>query len=256
MNRPLTATAVSALLVAALTGCGSDDGTDPSEWGTGEVVGASPAATPDADSDGDTISKSALSAEQTTLHAEMILFEDVAKAKASEGSGGGGVSASFRESDDEEGRWLERPDGIRLAKDYTITWSNGKLTSYQLKTDQGEQMTYEAGRISVDVAVDTPRDGDLERSARQLERAVADWVAKHGKPPSVSDSSGGITLAEGFFSESDIAEVEVPFEGDISMVESFSANDEYTVHLRSDDTQENATLTQDGLTFSRPFEIV
>lgn len=270
MRRILTAAAVSALLTAALTGCGTEDGTDASEWGTGEIVGASPGASPTESTEpevsgsprttetgDDTISKSALNEEQTTLHAEMLLFEDIAKAEASEGNDAGSASASFRDADeDDAGDWLKRPDGIRVAQAYVITWSNGKINTYTLTTDSGERMTYEAGRISLDVTVDSPRDSELERSAQELERAVADWVDQHGKPPAVSHGSGRTTLSEGFFGESDIAEVEVAFEGDITMAGSFNTNDEYTVHLRSNESQEDAWLTQDGLKFSRLHEIV
>lgn len=280
MRQTLTTAVASVCLAVVLTGCGSDDGTDAAEWGKGEVVGASPVATPktpsgspsdettsaaspddSGDSGGpeglgdDTIPSTELSADQATLYEEMVLFEDVAKARAREGSGGG-TTASFREAGEPEDRWLQRPDGISLAQRYAITWDGGKLLTYTLTTDARERMTYEAGRISLDVTVDPPRDQAFERAAQQLERAVDDWRTRNGEPPTVSTSPGRFTLAESFFGESEIKEVEVPFEGDISMKEFSSSNGDFSVDLRSGETGENAWLTQDGLTFSRPFEVV
>ncbi|WP_110240836.1 hypothetical protein [Nocardioides gilvus] len=269
-NMPL---AMAALLCALLTGCGTDDGSDGTQWGTGEVVGSGPTSSSDtsegsasggassrsevgdstADSN-DTVPMSDLSDEQVTLHGEMILFEETAKAKAGDGSGGS--AGSLRDPGEASRSGVARPEGVSLAQDYAISWMDGKVVSYALTTASGERMTYEAGRISLDVAVESPRHAELKKSAEALARAVDDWVEANGEVPSVSHSIQGFTLSDGFFSESEVEEIEVPFEGDIAMPEYSRTNDDFTVTLRSDDTQERARLTQDGLTFSRPYEVV
>lgn len=250
---------LAPLLAAAplLVACGGEPAHDYSDEGT--VVGATdtPSGTPsDKQSDKQsaglaTVAKSSLTDEQARLYEDMVLFEQTARAKV--GGGWGGSFGRFTEPGDSHG--MQKPAGIQVADDHTIGWQDGELRSYALTTVSKERMTFEDGKIYLDVAFEKAQDPALGRVAQQLTAAVDSWRTRHGFRPLVEAVGGGLELRHDSSAGND-ERVKVSLPDGLTLDEFARMNDEYRVGVLSAATQERALLTQDGLAFVRALEVV
>ncbi|WP_162599959.1 hypothetical protein [Nocardioides solisilvae] len=265
-----TLAAASMLLAPFLLACGAEDpaGQPLAEPAGGESAAGSPAAgsTPDptsgsttdappgdpAESEDGTVAQASLTDEQAQLHADVLLFEEVAVAEAGEGFGGRFGSLTDGTADHFE---VAAPR-VAVADQFAIEWANGKVTTYTLSTDSGEQMTWEGGSVFLEVPVDQPEDADLTAGAEKLRAAIEEWIATYDEIPSVDSGFGDLTLAPGMFDEYDAEEVELELPDGLEPGGWSRVNDSYEVGLESEATDESAVVDQDGVRFFRTHRVV
>lgn len=276
MRRSAVRTLVAVVLSGAvLVGCGTQERPDADDWGPigpvessspGESAsaGTEPTDTESADTEPgetesvgsapSTLTEDDLTPDQAQLLSEMVLFRDLARAEVGDGSGGG--SYNFRDDESDFGSGLIRPDGITLADEYDLTWMDGKLDGYVMRTDSGLRMEYDGSIFTLDVPVDAPQHDALRDVGEQLATAVADWIEQYDEFPSFSNDLDTISLQTSLFDEDESKTVEVPKPGDILMRDSVSTQDGFTANVESEETGERAQLTQDGVTFTTAVGIV
>lgn len=265
--RPVVRTVVAVILVgAALSGCGSQERPDADDWGPiGPVQSASPGETEQTEqtetdaadpgrSGAGTMSVDELTPEQAQLHAEMVLFEEIARAEVGDGSGGS--NHNFRDDESDFGSGLIRPEGITVADEYELMWSDGELDGFVLHSDSGLRMDYSDGVIAIAVAVDAPQHDALRDLAEQVATAASDWREAYDEFPSFSSDMDTFTLQTDLFDENESRTVEIPKPDDVRMGEYVGTGDGFTVVYESETTGERAQITQDGLTFTECVEIV
>lgn len=276
MRRSAVRAVVAVVLSGAvLVGCGTQERPDADDWGPiGPVessspsesasAGTEPTDTESADTEpGETesvgsapssLTEDDLTPDQAQLLSEMVLFRDIAQAEVGDGSGGG--SYNFRDDESDFGSGLIRPDGITLADEYELSWADGKLDGYVMRTDSGLRMAYDGSIITLDVAVGEPQDSDLSDVGERLATAVRDWIEQYDESPSFSSDLDTITLQTSLFDEDVSKNVDIPKPADIWMRDSVSTQDGFTANVESEETGERAQLTQDGVTFTAAVEII
>lgn len=264
MEMRLRTAALVLLSGPLLVACSNEPKHDYSDKGT--VVGATDSPRPaeksssPASAPGDaTIAKSDLTAEQATLYADVQLFEAAAqeKAKAKEG-GFGGSFGSFSDDEDPGGSSfsMPKPDGIQVAESYSLSWADGKVVSYELSAESGERILFEDGRYYVDVKADEALGRQLAEAVEQVGAAVDTWTTTHGEAPYIGSAQGGVELAKEMFGDITGDEVKLPLPDGITHGGYSSSGDGYQVTLKADSPKEFATLTRDGVSYTRVLEIV
>ena len=198
--------------------------------------------------------KSALSAVQADLYEDVLLFEEAAKAEAEAEDGFGARTGSFGDEDGDFTR--ARPEGMRAATAYALSWAEGKITSYTLSTEDGDELTWEGGRILVAHEVDTLEDSVLAHEGAALSDAIDAWVDEHEDFPSLNSTFGTVTLAVSMFDESEAETVEVELSDSVNFDGYLRSGDEFHVDLSSRETDERLRIDEDGVTFTRSLEVV
>jgi len=260
MEMRLKTAALLLLTAPLLAACGEEPVHDYSDAGT--VVGADGAPSPEpkksdvpsAAPDGSTIARAALTSEQAQLYDDVLLFEETAIAAAAQGKGSVGTLSEQRDPDDRFE--IVKPAGIQVAERYEISWNEGKLVSYALISGSGERVEAEAGTISIDVEVDTAQDPVLVALLDEVSVAAKVWTAKHGEPPFVTSSMfDGLQLTGGM-SDDSLEPVKLDLPEGIRTGDSSRTNDEFSAEFHCDRSRESATITQDGITYFRTYQVV
>lgn len=261
LTRPTLAFA-GLLLSPILLGCGADEAepatAQPTLSTPEEVASSDPASSPFATgapsvSPDGTVALTSLTDEQAQLHADVLLVEEVVKGAT--GDGYGGKTGTFVEGKAQDHQ-LAAPEGLAVADEYAIQWADGKLTEYTLSTESGEEMSWEAGAVFVEVAVDQPESAELATDAEKAESAIDDWIATYDEIPSAGGGFSDLTLEPGMFDDYQADEVEIELQTGIDSGGWSRVNDQYELELTAEATDETAVIDQDGLRFLRRHPVV